>query len=159
MESRLKQRLVGAIVVTLLGVIFLPMIFEDALEHDRIFENDPPPFPTRAFESGIAEMQSEVTEASKGELGKIAARPSVPVASAWALQVGSFAQVDNAKLLRDKLRKAGFPAFVEAGENQQDRLFRVLVGPTLTKDQAVGWQKELQEKLNLDGYVVNHPGS
>ena len=157
MEQRLKQRLVGAAVLVLLAIIFLPMLFEDALEQDRIFDAQPPTFPKQEFEARLRQMQETTAEAGKQALARFKSLPNVPVPSAWAVQAGSFAQAENATLMRDQLRQAGFPAFVEeASGSSKKSLYRVLVGPALEKDKALQWQAELQKTPGLSSFVVSH---
>ncbi len=157
MEQQLKQRIVGAIVLVLLAVIFLPMLFEDALQHDRIFETKAPPFPKRDFEARLRQMQETTLAAGKRAMAEVSPRPSVPIPSAWVVQVGSFSLADNAKLMAEQLRQAGFPAFIDdVPGGAKKNLFRVLVGPALKKGRALQWKAELQKRLGLSGFVIAH---
>ena len=88
-------------------------------------------------------------------------QPEQPAASspkAWAVQVGSFTQRDNAIRLRDKLRNKEYKAFVEQISSADKTFYRVRVGPEVSRDKAVALQKELQTKMKLqDSAVVSHP--
>jgi len=142
MDERLKRRLVGGAVLVLLAVIFLPMLFEDAL-------NRPPD-----LEDGLPEPPAP------GELPPVSVVPSVPrlpLASAWAVQVGSFAKADNAAKLEARLRGAGFPAFVDPVAGPKGIRYRVRVGPVLDKSEAVKLAERIHERLGLKGFVVSHP--
>ncbi len=158
MEQQLKQRIVGAIVLVLLAVIFLPMLFEDALQHDRIFETKAPPFPKREFEARLRQMQEATLAAGKRAMAQVSPEPSVPIPSAWVVQVGSFSLAGNAKQMVKQLRQAGFPAFIDDAQGASKKnLFRVLIGPALKKGKAKQWKEELQDKLGLSGFVIAHP--
>ncbi len=142
MDERLKRRLIGGAVLALLAVIFLPMLFEDALNH--------PP----ALEDGLPEPPAP------GELPVVSVVPSppkLPLASAWTVQVGSFAQADNAAKLEARLRDAGFPAFVDTVSSSKGIRYRVRVGPVLDKDEAVKLAERIHERMGLKGFVVSHP--
>ncbi|RFA30888.1 hypothetical protein CAI21_02595 [Alkalilimnicola ehrlichii] len=77
--------------------------------------------------------------------------------AAWAIQVGSFGRESNAFGLRDRLREAGFSAYVEAPEAQGSRFYRVRVGPVVERDEADALKTRLQEEEGLPGLVVSHP--
>jgi len=76
---------------------------------------------------------------------------------AWAVQVGSFSQRNNALALQKKLRKKKFPAFVEFVKNKKGGVYRVRVGPEVKRDKANKTLKSIEQKLGMKGVVVNHP--
>ncbi|MCG5515831.1 SPOR domain-containing protein [Ectothiorhodospira sp. 9100] len=98
-------------------------------------------------------------EASTTE-SRPSARPqpgSTPVSGGWVVQVGSFSQESNARAETERLRQAGFPAFVERTEAEGRSLFRVKVGPELERRAAQGLKTRLQQEQALAGIVVTHP--
>lgn len=171
METQLKQRLVGAIVVSALAVIFLPMLFDDQVnttdaedfsipEFPKDFENDSLAIPEQmtvdVLESNVDERVKKTTEANA--LTKPAElKGREKNLSAWVVQAGSFSEEKNANLLRDRLRKAGYPAFVESSEGTQKAMFRVRVGPELDRNRADRYLKKLKESFAIDGLVVSYP--
>lgn len=76
---------------------------------------------------------------------------------AWDVQVGSFGEQDNAVVLQDKLRAAGYPAFVQAGESGGSKVYRVRVGPYVKRELAEQALKKLTQSQKLKGIVVSHP--
>ncbi len=141
MDERLKRRLVGGAVLVLLAVIFLPMLFEDALIRPPALEDTLPEPP------------------APGELpppSVVSPPPRLPLASAWAVQVGSFVQSDNAAKLEARLRGAGFPAFVDTVATPKGLRYRVRVGPVLDKSEAARLAERIHERLGLKGFVVSH---
>jgi DedD protein len=76
--------------------------------------------------------------------------------SAWAVQVGSFANAANAVALRDALRGRGFTAFVE---RSGERITRVYVGPEINRQRAAAARDRLARELKVDGQVVAYPGA
>lgn len=188
-ENKLKQRIVGAIVLVALAVIFIPMLLSGDKEQGMpIFGTNIPPKPETVSRVKTLEIESpqqppveeKVIRAPVDEHNLKSARPetenktaaqkpetaskeqqavtSKPTDSkAWAVQVGSFSNPDNALGLRDKLRKQGYPAFVEQVKTSKGEVYRVRVGPEVRRNKAEALHKELQDKLKLDGLVVAHP--
>jgi len=77
--------------------------------------------------------------------------------TAWAVQVGSFSEHDNAQTLRDQLRASGFAAFEEKVQSDGQQVFRVKVGPELDRARAEALRGRLQNQEDLRGIVVSHP--
>ncbi len=77
--------------------------------------------------------------------------------SAWVVQLGSFNTKANADLLNQRLRKAGYPAFVEPIKQNGKTSYRVRVGPELLRSDADALLKKLKTTLKLDGIVLRYP--
>jgi len=76
---------------------------------------------------------------------------------AWVVQMGSFARQNNADALRDRLRKAGYRAFVSRHDGGGKAVYRVQVGPELSRRQAARQRDELRRKLEIKGIIRRHP--
>ena len=194
-EHTFKQRIVGAIVLVALAVIFIPMLlpgsrdigFSDngspippkpaELENLKVLELEKPqpvPTPREIVRTPIDEHSPvappEDVEAPATDKTPLpeetlppkttseVAQPADTTPKAWAVQVGSFTQRDNAMRLRDQLRSKGYKAFVEQITSADKTFYRVRVGPEVSRDKAVALQKDLQSKMKLqDSTVVSHP--
>ncbi len=188
-ENHLKQRIVGAIVLVALAVIFIPMFLSgDKDSGMSVFGTNIPPKPDNVSRIKTLEIPSPqqppvdeklvrtpVDEQNVESLdtrdkpGPVKEKPKVVSglesdvtgksedAKAWAVQVGSFSNPDNALGLRAKLRKKGYSAFVEKVSTKKGEVYRVRVGPEVRRSKAEVLQKELQSKLKLEGLVVAHP--
>ena len=194
-EHTFKQRIVGAIVLVALAVIFIPMLlpgsrdigFSDngspippkpaELENLKVLELEKPqpaPKPREIVRTPIDEhspvappedVEAPATdktplpeETLPAKTTSEAAQPAATTPKAWAVQVGSFTQRDNAMRLRDQLRSKGYKAFVEQITSADKTFYRVRVGPEVSRDKAVALQKDLQSKMKLqDTTVVSHP--
>jgi DedD protein len=77
--------------------------------------------------------------------------------SAWVVQLGSFSSEENAKALGQKLRDAGYAAFVEPVGEGSRRAYRVRVGPELLKSDAQALADRLRASLELEGIVLAYP--
>lgn len=79
---------------------------------------------------------------------------AVSGAGAWAVQVGAFGEQANATQLRDRLRTAGYPAFVE----RRGQSWAVRVGPYVRRTEAEAQRQQLKTSQRLDGMIVAHSG-
>lgn len=192
-KSQLKQRLVGAIVLVALGVIFIPIILDrddefaisgsniparpEALQ--QLAERTPPPTaplpaspqleaePVDELSPVPAVSQTPEKEPAATEKAEKVATPVPDEKSAtqsensraWVVQVASFAERDKALKLRDRLRKAKYPTFVESvSAKSGSTLYRVRVGPVVQRNHADGWKKKIAKDFKLsDALVMAHP--
>ena len=156
----MKQRLVGAIVLSALAVLFIPMLFDEEVEQGSIAKQTIPEFP-KAFEDNIAKIPSQMEISEKISRSKIDSRQFndkvKQQVKAWVVQVGSFAKKMNAVGFRDKLKEAGFVAFVETTDETQGKLFRVRVGPELNRERAEKMQERIEIEFDLKGIIVSYP--
>jgi DedD protein len=202
MDELLKQRLVGAAVLVLLAVIFIPMILDRSPEREVRIEH--PTLPARAepeFSSRIVPLAEPRTPLVESEPGRQivpeskppkpavrgssssaltaeakppatgekpapapapqpkATKEAEPPPAAWAIQLGSFSSAKNAIELRDKLKKMGYVAFIETAQVDGKEITRVFVGPELTKERAEELVKKLRAEIDLNGIIVQYPGS
>ncbi len=91
-----------------------------------------------------------------------AAAPAAPVAPAassvgFAVQLGAFGQATEANALRDKVRAAGFSAFVEQVRTDKGTLNRVRVGPVANRADAENLKAQVAAKVGVAGMVRPHP--
>ena len=187
-ENRLKQRLVGAVVLVALAVIFIPMLLSGGgrdMEMPVFGSN----VPERSEEIenikhiNIEEMQKAETSQEVNPkripiaeglpepkivkekksiidtIAKLTEEEKKPVIkqTVWAVQVGGFSKRENALGLKEKLRKKNFHAFVERILKNNKAIYRVRVGPEVTREKAETLRKKLIKEFNLKGLVVKHP--
>ena len=197
MNDQLKKRLVGAIVLVALGIIFIPMLLDGGKRSGiPSFGSNVPPKPDYEFKtldipleapkSHPAPDRPRVIEKPVIQQAKpVEQRPVAPKTvdkaapakaplvapksestasknlndkvQAWAVQVGSFSNSDNALKMRDKLRQAGFPRFVEEVKVSGKATYRVRVGPTLERGDAEAMMDKLAASQQLKGIVLRHP--
>lgn len=189
-EGRLKQRLVGAVVLIALAVIFIPMLLSGGRDMEMPL-----------FGSNVPERSAEITNIKHIDIKEIQKTEShpinpkrIPIAhglpepkivkekkttsivdtvvaltekekekkpvikkTVWAVQVGSFNKRSNALGLKDKLRKKKIHAFVERIMKNNKVIYRVRVGPEITRKKAEALKMKLKKELKLSGLVVKHP--
>jgi len=169
MDDGIKQRLIGALVLVALMVIFLPMLFSNGdFEPAEVLVDIPkkPPIPT--FEISKPVKPSEQRQAEKAEakpnkkpqqtlqelVDKEVDENKLPVS--WALQVASFKERDNAENLRDKLRQAGYKAYIKYRLDVEPKMIRVLVGPVLKRSEIDKIKAAIVRHHKLEGVVVRY---
>lgn len=174
----MKQRLVGAAVLIALAVIFLPVVLDGSGYHARpeapaevppepAFHRPLPSRPQDGAGQGVSPPARGGSRAGEvrplpgqgGEAGPPQTREGAaePVATGWVVQVGSFSHRDNAVAERERLRAAGFPAFLERTEAEGRVLHRVKVGPELDRRAAERLKERLEETMERSGILVQHP--
>lgn len=205
----MKQRLVGAVVLIALAVIFIPMIFEVPEEREQIFgdtlptqpdheiperirpielppvpepvpevvqieeaasdaavaaiEEEPPPLVVQEAEPQPepsvekpekADSDEQATETARAP--RKAKEPDRAMAG-WVVQVASVKTKDNALALKDRLRGLGFASFVEEVNVSSGTLYRVRVGPEITRSGAEKQLAALGDKAGLKGIILQYP--
>lgn len=221
MEQRVKQRLVGAVILVALGVIFIPMLLKGPVERDRVgvpveipprpqvtpvpdvpqadalyepapgqqLAERPQPVSASTADSATEAERSSSVPADESRSSASALKPAIPARSAgedeqtaaavsggnvpgsqteasrreaagetptlaWAVQVGSFQDRDNAWALRQELRRAGFSTYIEQAQYEHKPLFRVRVGPVGGRGEAERLAARLHEARGIEGLVV-----
>lgn len=175
MNERVKQRVIGAIVLCSLAIIFVPLTLDLQYQPEAYTYTAPiPPLPDK-FKSltlpldaptsikssthdtplNIQNNPNAKNSKSPTTLAKTENNQSNSVLPrAWIIQLGSFSEEKNALALQMRLQKQGFHAFVEDESDQQVRSFRVRIGPEVTRAGADAVKNKLQKQLNLQAVVM-----
>ncbi len=196
MERRLKERLVGAVVLVAIAITLIPIILSDPPETSVVSGSDIREKSEMGFSSRIipiveddAEAASSTIESTKtgsedSKSGKVqkenkqdvlveenisenekissakeAVQNDVEVGSSvwWIVQLGSFTDAENAASLKEKLKEAGFQAFVEPFKENGEISYKVRVGPEIKRLEVDLLLKSLKEKTKLDGIIISYP--
>ena len=164
MDSSLKQRLVGAVVLIALAVIFLPMLVKGPApdsgvsdvpldipaepKADAATRDLPLTAPGAMPEGGAVGMPAATPEPAATEPDPAGALPSV-AAGDYAVNFGSYASVADADKVIAALRSAGLTAYREAVQLGGREAQRVRIGPFA--DRAVAESARLRAvQVNAD---------
>ena len=174
-RRRSRQRLIGAIAIAVLLVVFVPMILDSEPRSPRnepVLEIPPkenaPALPAPAkVDSSPAPATQPAAVAPKPAPRDTATKPSPQAAKApptaaapklegFAVQVGAFKDEDKLKQARDKLAAAGITHYIERRDSQSGGLTRLRAGPYATREAA---ERALAavKAASLDGQVVPLP--
>ena len=175
MEIKLKQRVIGAVVLTTLAIIILPMLL-DGSKQDRARVAAAIPNPPqieiknlniahikqaqlemeqeseRGLPVEIADDKSETPDQVSGSY--LLDKNHLPVS--WTLQLGSFRQSGNATRLRQSLRDARFRSYILTGDSSEGQVYRVYVGPMLNKVQLLSFAQDIESKFDLKGQIIRY---
>lgn len=161
MNQDLKQRLVGAAVITSLATIFVPMLFDDPIdETDKLInELTIPDAPIKSFNANtifLPKNKDDVINLPK----PLALEESVKQKPAsrmvrWFLQVGLFSQKSNAILQQNKLRQQGFPVIVSTESGKKGLLYKVRVGPELNRKRAKKMKVRIDKLNNVKSILTS----
>lgn len=102
--------------------------------------------------AATAEPEPPQSEQAESESGDTAGKPS-----GWVVQLGSFAQEDNARELDKRLREAGFASFVEQVSQSGKTVYRVRIGPEVKRSEAEKSLGRIEDQFELKGIVVSYP--
>ena len=177
-RRRGRHRLIGAIAIVALLVIFVPMIFdreprapqpEPSLEIPAKDQVAPLPAPAKgpAPKQASTPAQAPPQASTPAQAGAQSPPPPKTAASAprqepppklegFAVQVGAFRDEEKLEQARAKLALAGVSHYVERRDTPQGELTRLRAGPFPTREAA---EKALSavKAASLDGQVVPLP--
>ncbi len=187
MEDRLKRRLVGAIVLVSLAVIFLPMLLErpdDGRPLSEVSNIPPKPPELENFRSSVVALPDveplippPATPALTEEAPVDATAEPEPVAepeaqadepaaqapqalvgvSSWVVQVASLSSSEGAARLVADLRAKGHTAFMEQTSVRGKDLFRVRVGPEIDRKRAERAAAAIDAAFKVKSRVLRYP--
>lgn len=184
MNDILKQRLVGALVLIGLGVIFWPVVFVESerggldrspqVEPMPVLENVdiPPPRPIEDVEP-VNPVQHAILPESAEDTGEEgAAEPAEPAETtdtavtpkldeqgipiAWVLQVITVSSRDKAEALTAELIAEGYKAYHRSMRRDGTVLYRVYIGPVFERDKLAAVKREIDEKLKVSAIIARY---
>ncbi len=178
METSVKHRVVGSLMLVSLAVIILPFFLggegiqayqasqkappipvqDDrealSLNNDDFFIDSIDPSDTQVIELSpvIEPVLDEASTVSKtdGSESTQGLLNSQGLPNGWVVQLGSFGNQANAIRLKDKVIKAGYPGYIIPAQG----LFKVMVGPEINRAKAETLQKDLKAQFKLQGMVT-----
>lgn len=171
MESKLRQRVIGAVVLTSLAIIILPVLLDGSAEDRARVVATIPPAPkielktltmsdvTKKMQqmerdSAVRLPREVVDETDYLEESATLDKNSLPIA--WSLQLGSFENEDNARELRATLRDAKYRSYILKTKTREGDTFKVLMGPMLEKAAVERIGTEIATQMKIEGNVVRY---
>lgn len=161
-RRRGRQRLIGAVAIVLLLVVFVPMVLDSEPRPARNEpalsippkENPPPlPSPTPAAEPAKAAEPPKAASVTQEPAAKAVPAPRL---EGFAVQVGAFRDEEILRQARDKMAAAGIAHYTERLENPAGALTRLRAGPFPTREAADAAAAKLRG-IALQGQVVPLP--
>jgi DedD protein len=107
----------------------------------------------RRLNSQVGDVKPRVMDLQPDKSAQVTT-PSDPLVR-WVVQVGSFSSAANADRLVERLRKDKLSAYREQVSGSGSVIYRVRVGPFLEREEAISVNRQVGEKLSLDGVVMS----
>lgn len=179
MNSGLKQRLVGALVLVCGGLILWPLLFSQTGVPHMDKATQIPPMPE--FEKFVVEeptrpdnivpvKPAEPETAAPVDQAPPATPPSPPpqtsksaptldsqgLPQGWLLQVASLSDANNADQLRLQLQKQGYKAFIRQIKTANGSVQRVYIGPRMSRDAFDKDRVAIDKRYKVKSIVVQY---
>lgn len=168
MNERIKQRVVGAVVLVSLALILWPLVMSPKREQSFVIESDlptpPEPAPSVIREpeprddvSPVGDYQEKIsTGQSRPEPGReeVPSLDKADLPVAWFVQVGSFGNRANAVRLTERLKSDGYRSQIREQKTANGSLNRVVVGPYVDKYMAQRDRNKIAAKYELKPEVM-----
>ncbi len=160
MDTALKQRLIGAIVLVALAVIFLPMLVKGPAPDSGVSDVPlkVPDAPQGQYETRELPLVTPDGAPANGAVGLPAATPAtspdaaapadrglMPAATAggnYAVSFGAYATAADADAVIARLKQGGLPGYREAATINGRSAYRVRIGPY--PDRAIAESRRLE---------------
>ena len=173
MEQKTRHRLTGGLFLVSVGYIFVSLLLGESATQSVVIQDlhidvgdipDIPSFNEVAPESDVVRVVEDLKDAidqdgfSK-ENGTLFGQPVLaPLSSAskvFSVQAASFKVLKNAISLRDKLRYAGYEAFISSKKDKEGAIvYRVAVGPLLNKKDAEQMSFSIDTEFSLTTQIM-----
>lgn len=171
LRKRARRRLVGAVALTILAAIFLPMVFDDQQkpvgnvqiqipDEKTAAPFSPLPVSTPPAASNPAPVAKQPPPIKPAPIKAAPVKPAVEKAAKaekkpsgqFVVQLGVFSSSRNVKELRAKLASSGIKTYVESIKTAGGVKTRVRAGPYATKHDAEKAKKRIA-KSGVNGVV------
>lgn len=171
-KTALRERLIGTLVILCLAIIFYPLFFVSQEEFEVSRESviperqivvEPldirePVAPFEVQEVVLHELfnpDEDIDQVNPDDLSNELLNES-GLPNAWVIQVGSFAQEENARNLNQNLNEQGYesyyrltPSFDEAPD-----LYKVYIGPIINPDEARATFERLNQQFENQAIML-----
>ncbi|WP_028300384.1 SPOR domain-containing protein [Oceanospirillum beijerinckii] len=157
MKYGLKQRIIGAILVVSIAVIFLPILLDGGQRPPLSQTTTPiPDAPDKPSIKVAAPDPDDVdtdrqAKATEEDHGKSALTERNTLA-AWTLQAASFKTEDNALRLRDRFRKVDIRSYVRKNK----AYYVVYAGPFADTEKAAKTKQRLKTEFSVSAIMVRY---
>ncbi|MCC6529880.1 MAG: SPOR domain-containing protein [Pseudomonadales bacterium] len=166
----LRRRLLGALVLVALGVIFLPGLLEQTRYQPDRARFQIPPLPERAqWEPGTPLPNEEALRetlaagppadvesppADQGGLPSTLDQQGLPIA--WSVHLGDSADSQSATQRLTQVQALGFDAHLQPLQQVNGVQYRLHAGPFWQREQAEAAAQRLRNELKLEPKVVRY---
>jgi DedD protein len=105
------------------------------------------------LQTQVGDIKPRVMDLQPEKVAQVA-KPADPLVR-WVVQVGSFSSAANADRLVARLRLDSMTAYKEEVSSSGSTIYRVRVGPFLEREEAIRVDKQVMERMSIDGVVMS----
>ncbi len=185
MNDVLKQRLVGALVIIVFGVLFWPMIFSDPNQLNLDRNSQVPSIPSLKqmqlqapvpvagldpaggrYDAALAAEARELEREAATEIAKPPPKPASAIAKpgvdergipvAWVLQVVTVSKKGKAEELVRELVTQDYKAYFRPIERGGETLYRVNVGPRFERKAIEKSKTQIDKELRVNSIIARY---
>lgn len=175
MNQRIRQRIVGTVVLLLAAVVILPAVLDGSGLPARDVESSIPAEAPSPEPVAVSPRRPEITADTdrlrlpadspalddtgadtEADEQKPALDPASGLPEAWSVRLGAFSNAENVAALVSRLQDASHEAYTRPVGSSGGDLIGVFVGPLVDRDAAVALQGELQSSFGLAGRVERY---
>ena len=176
MNDILKQRLVGALILVALGVVFWPIIFLQPDDETALYPQSLQPLSTAVAqtvrEGDLRALPSPAVSGDISDQGELADAVIEVAAStapserlvmdsdgmplAWTLQVVTVSSADKAEVLRKQLLDMEQQAYILTVRSNGKKLYRVCIGPKFERAELETLQSSINAQFNVNSIVARY---
>ncbi|HAK51532.1 MAG TPA: hypothetical protein DCM54_06465 [Gammaproteobacteria bacterium] len=172
MDPKLRQRVIGAVVLTSLAIIILPTLLDGSAEdRERVVASIPEPPKISLKELTVSDVTQKMQQMERDSAARLPRevvdetdysenealaldQNSLPIA--WSLQLGSFKNEENAVNLRASLRDAEYRSYILHTKTREGDTYKVFVGPMLEKTALEEIGSDISAQMKIEGHVVRY---
>ena len=169
MDKKLKERLIGVIVLASLAIIFIPifltepvnLVLEDKKnssnsENSEFVSKLKPVDDTsrdldiKNVEYGLVAEESQEVVAEESPSKNETLRTNEVGQMNWIVQIGSFSKKENAEKENLRAKNAGFRSFINPITQNNKIMYQVCLGPEYDEADANKLREEIKNKIKLE---------
>ena len=172
MDPKLRQRVIGAVVLTSLSIIILPILLDGSVEdRERVIASIPEPPKISLKELTVSDVTQKMQQLERDSAARLPRevvdetdysgnevlaldKNTLPIA--WSLQLGSFKNEENAVNLRASLRDAEYRSYILHSKTREGDTYKVFVGPMLEKAALEEIGSDIYTQMKIEGHVVRY---
>ena len=167
MDQKLKERLIGVIVLVSLAVIFIPLFLTEPVnlvleDKKNSSSSEDSEFVSKLKPVDEANQDLDIKNVEYGTVTEqipetVTLRENEVGQMNWIVQIGSFSNKENAEKLNLKAKSAGFRSFINPIMQNNRIMHQVCLGPEYDEVDANKLREEIKDKMKLDGIVKKYP--
>ena len=160
MDQKLKERLIGVIVLVSLAVIFIPLFLTETvnlIQEDKknSSSSEDSEFVSKLKPVDNANQDLDIKNVEYGTVTEqipetVTLRENEVGQMNWIVQIGSYSNKENAEKENLRAKNAGFRSFINPITQNNNIMYQVCLGPEYDELDANKLREEIKKKIKLE---------